>query len=103
MNEEHSPFEQMLQELGSRRFEDDVEAAAAMVQISIAANLEIDEAIQRGTGTTREPDWERIRELIEKALKFLKEFAAKYGGFSYSIGVSLTGLAVSVEWRGPKA
>jgi HEPN domain-containing protein len=101
MNDEHSSLEQLLQELESRRFADDVEAAAAMVQMAIETNLEIDRTLERGNGTTRGPEWERLLELIKKVLKFLKDIAKKYGAVSYSIGVSLTGLDMSVEWSGP--
>ena len=101
MNDEHGSLEQLLQELGSRRFADDVEAAAAMVQMAIETNLAIDRTLERGNGTTRGPEWERLLELIKKVLKFLKDIAQKYGAVSYSIGVSLTGLDMSVEWSGP--
>jgi hypothetical protein len=93
--------EALLQELGTRRFHDEADAAAALAELTIEVNWEIDRTLQSG-GEPRGPGWERIREIIRKVYEFLKRVANEYGAISYSIGVSLTGLSVSVEWRGPK-
>ena len=45
---------------------------------------------------------DKLREWIRRLVALIKKVATEWGAIHYSIGVSLEGLSLSVEWAGPK-
>ena len=90
-------FDAWMAQLEARAFTSVDEAAATMVELLVRTNREIEIEV-REPGTTG-PGWERLREIIRKAVELIRKIAQEFGAVSYSIGVSMTGgLEASVEW-----
>ena len=45
---------------------------------------------------------DKLRERIRRLVALIKKVATEWGAIHYSIGVSLEGLSLSVEWAAPK-
>jgi hypothetical protein len=96
--------EELLQRLESETFENEADAVASLVEVTIALNVDISDEI-RGSGDSLVAMGgisDKLKEIIKRLVALLKKIASEYGAFSYSIGVSLTGVELSVEWAGPK-
>ena len=83
-------FDAWMAQLEARAFTSVDEAAATMVELLVRTNREIEIEV-REPGTTG-PGWERLREIIRKALELIRKIAQEFrGAVSYLIGVSMTG------------
>jgi len=81
-------------------FKDEGEAMAALTSLGISINHELESAGSDAFITTDVGD--KLREWIRRLVALIKKIATEWGAIQYSIGVSLTGLSLSVEWSGPK-
>lgn len=96
--------ERLLESMESGSSADPADAMAGVASLAIAINREIDGAQpQLATEGFFGDIGEKIKKWIRRLVAIVKEIATKWGALSYSIGVSLTGVSVSVEWAGPKA
>ena len=73
---------------------------AALTSLGISINHELESAGSDAFSTDDVGD--RLREWIRRLVALIKKIATEWGAIHYSIGVSLTGLSMSVEWAGPK-
>jgi hypothetical protein len=94
----------LLDSLETKSFEDEADALAQLTTAALAINHQIEAATADGVRTEFLGDpGDKIRKWIRKLVAIVKRVATEWGAISYSIGVSLTGVSVSVEWAGPKA
>ena len=95
--------EATLGDLESSSFESEADAMAALTQAAIAVNQDI----QQGSAEFAAEGFvgglgDKLKKILERLFKFVKKIATEWGALSYSVGVSLTGVSISVEWAGPK-
>jgi hypothetical protein len=96
--------EMLLDTLETKTFADEADAMAELTTAAIAINYEIEAAAAASTRAEFLGDLgDKIRKWIRKLVAIVKKIATEWGAISYSVGVSLTGVSVSVEWAGPKA
>ena len=96
--------EMLLDGMDTSSFESEEDAAAALAEAALSVNQAIassssDLSAQGFIGGIGD----KLRKIIKKLVAFVKKVATEWGAISYSVGVSLTGVSVSVEWAGPKA
>ena len=73
---------------------------ATLTSLGISINHEIESAGSDAFTTAGIGD--RLRDWIRRSVALIKKVATEWGAIHYSVGVSLTGLSLSVEWAGPK-
>jgi hypothetical protein len=89
-------LEKWLAELETRSYGSVDEASTDMAELLVWANRQIEIELH-GTSV---PDWDSLREIIRRALAFVRKVATEFGAAGYSIGVSIPpGLEASVEWE----
>ena len=71
-------FDAWMAQLEARAFTSVDEAAATMVELLVRTNREIEIEV-REPGTTG-PGWERLREIIRKAVELIRKIAQEFGG-----------------------
>jgi hypothetical protein len=92
--------EMLLQQAEAATFDDVGEAMATLTSLGISINHEIESAGSDAFVTDGVGD--KLREWIRRLVALIKKVATEWGAIHYSIGVSLEGLSLSVEWAGPK-
>ena len=92
--------EMLLQQAEAAVFEDESEAMATLTSLAISINHELEAAGSDAFVTADVGD--KLREWIRRLVALIKKIATEWGAIHYSIGVSLTGVSLSVEWAGPK-
>ena len=89
-------FDSWMAELEKKSGRSVDEATTDMAAVLVRANHEIDLELHREA----EPRWDRLREIIRRALEFIRKVAQDFGAASYSIGVTIPpGLNASVTWN----
>ena len=92
----HEGFETWLAGLETKSYESVDEAATDMAELLVRANQQIELEIHGES----EPRWDSLREIIRRALAFVRRVATEFGAAGYSIGVSIPpGLDASVNWE----
>jgi hypothetical protein len=95
--------EYTLTTLENKEYADVDDAMAALVTATVSVNRAIEEDTAQFAPEGFVGDLgDKLREIIRRLAAFVKKIATQWGAISYSIGVSLTGVSVSVEWAGPK-
>ena len=90
-------FDTWLADLETRSYGSVDEAATDMVELLVRANRRIE--LELSGSDAAEPRWEWLREIIRKAVEFIRRIAKEFGAAGYSIGVSMpAGLNASVDW-----